>query len=92
MTEMIEKPSIRLLVGYDAVAPDKISLDDDLLLRNLAVEESYGRSKRKRKHISYDVNAMVKEERRTSYIAAKGSTSRESSSRGCETPCQTEKT
>tara|TARA_Y100001936_G_C16032159_1_gene646255 strand:- start:692 stop:1585 length:894 start_codon:yes stop_codon:yes gene_type:complete len=71
MTEIIEKPSIRLLVGYDAVAPDKISLDDDLLTRNLVVEESYGRSTRKRKHISYDVNAMVKEERRTSHIAAK---------------------
>jgi len=67
----VEKPSIRQLMGYDVVLPDKISLQDDIMIRHLAVEENQGRRLRKRKNISYDVNAMVKEERRTTFLAAK---------------------
>lgn len=67
----VEKPSIRKLMGYDVVLPDKISLQDDIMIRHLAIEENQGRRLRKRKKISYDVNAMVREERKSTFAAAK---------------------
>ena len=62
--------SIRALAP-EMVVPEYLNLENDILERSLAVEESYGRVTRKRKKPAgyYDVAAKIKAERRSTVLA-----------------------
>lgn len=60
---------IRTLVGKEFQCPTSISIDDNAIVKALFQEESYGRSRRVRKKVCYDIIKMQKEERRTTRMA-----------------------